>query len=208
MHKIDGYGATANNTFTEGNPSTVPPVPATQVTDDWLTAVQSELVAAIEGAGILLDKPNNAQLLAALRKGTGSTFNANLLEGERASDFHDAAQLVGLLVADRLTNSSIPSGKMASGAKVTHGYSGVVTGTITLPTIQVGETKFYWVQSSGTANIELPNAGIPAGSDQYVVSSFSDGIPPTMDPFDYAVGGAQVAVASGFGSLIIYRRMT
>lgn len=65
MHKIDGAGATAQNTFTEGDP--INGVKATQVTDDWLNAVQGEVVNAIEGAGITLNKENNSQLLAAIQ---------------------------------------------------------------------------------------------------------------------------------------------
>ncbi|MGE4406032.1 hypothetical protein [Pseudomonas sp.] len=65
MHKIDGYGATPTNTFTEGSPGPVP-VPPTYVTADWANAVQGELVAAIQGAGIVLDKADNTQLLAAI----------------------------------------------------------------------------------------------------------------------------------------------
>lgn len=65
MHKIDGYGATVANEFTEGDPAQA--VPATDVTDDWLNAVQSELVGVIEGAGMVLAKADNGQLLKALQ---------------------------------------------------------------------------------------------------------------------------------------------
>lgn len=65
MHKIDGAGATIDGLFTQGDP--VSGVPATLVTDDWLNAVQTEIVGVIEGAGIELEKPDNGQLLAAIR---------------------------------------------------------------------------------------------------------------------------------------------
>lgn len=65
MHKIDGPGATPSNTWTAGNPSTG--TPATQITADFMNAVQGELVAAIEGAGIALNKASNSQLLAAIQ---------------------------------------------------------------------------------------------------------------------------------------------
>lgn len=64
MHRIDGPGATVDNKFTEGDP--VSAVPATVVSDDWLNAVQEEIVAVILSAGLTLSKANNAQLLAAI----------------------------------------------------------------------------------------------------------------------------------------------
>ena len=63
MHRIDGDG-NVDNLFVEGNPATGQE--ATQVTDDWLNAVQEEIAAVIEAAGLTLDKEDNAQLLAAV----------------------------------------------------------------------------------------------------------------------------------------------
>lgn len=65
MHRIDTTTATLDNKFTSGNPSTA--VPATVVSADWLNAVQEEIAAVILGAGITLNKPDNTQLLAAIR---------------------------------------------------------------------------------------------------------------------------------------------
>lgn len=69
MHRIDGPGATQDNRFTEGNPSTG--VPATEVRAAWLNSVQEELAAVIEAAGIELDDSaddSQEQLLTALRQ--------------------------------------------------------------------------------------------------------------------------------------------
>lgn len=70
MHRIDGadvdedlHGA-GKDGFTSGN--TVTGEPATEVTDDWLNAVQEEVIGVIEGAGLTLDKNNNGQLLEAI----------------------------------------------------------------------------------------------------------------------------------------------
>lgn len=65
MHRIDGEGATIDNKFTEGNPSTG--AIATEVTSDWANAVQEELVTVIAAAGMVLAKANNGQLLAAIQ---------------------------------------------------------------------------------------------------------------------------------------------
>ncbi len=64
MHRIDSFGATQDNMFTEGNP--VVPIPPTQVSADWLNAVQEEISHVVEASGVTLDKQDNSQLLAAV----------------------------------------------------------------------------------------------------------------------------------------------
>lgn len=66
MHKIDGPGATEEQRFTEGDP--VVPIPATDVTADWLNAVQDEFVNVLAAAGITPDKADNTQVLGAIRQ--------------------------------------------------------------------------------------------------------------------------------------------
>lgn len=66
MHRIDGPAAAPGGLFTEGDPTVG--TPATVLTDDWANAVQEELCAVIAGAGIALNKPNNAQVLVAIQK--------------------------------------------------------------------------------------------------------------------------------------------
>ncbi|ATD82229.1 hypothetical protein [Desulfovibrio sp. G11] len=66
MHRIDSSTATPDNRFTEGDPTI--PVPATTVTDDWLNAVQEELIAILAAANVTPDKANNAQVLAAIQR--------------------------------------------------------------------------------------------------------------------------------------------
>lgn len=65
MHRIDGPAAAPGGQFTEGDPNVG--TPASVVTDDWLNAIQEEISSVIEGTGTALAKPNNAQLLAAIR---------------------------------------------------------------------------------------------------------------------------------------------
>ncbi|HEY1035534.1 MAG TPA: tail fiber domain-containing protein [Pseudoxanthomonas sp.] len=64
MHRIDGAGATIDNKFTEGNPTTG--IQATVVTADWANAVQEEIANVIEGAGVVLNKAQNNQLALAI----------------------------------------------------------------------------------------------------------------------------------------------
>lgn len=64
MHRIDTPSAAPGNLFTEGNPGLG--VPATEVSADFLNAIQEEVCAVVAGASIALNKSNNAQLLAAI----------------------------------------------------------------------------------------------------------------------------------------------
>jgi len=84
MHRIDTATALPGGTFTEGDPMV--PVPATEVSADWLNAVQAELAAVITAAGIALDKQDNAQLAKAI---------AALLAAHAAADPAHPASKVG-----------------------------------------------------------------------------------------------------------------
>lgn len=94
MHRIDGAGATIDGLFTEGDPTTA--IPATTVTAAWLNAVQEEIAAVVEGAGLALNKPDNGQLSAAI---------AALI----------AAAIAGFALAD----GSVTTPKLAAGAVTT-----------------------------------------------------------------------------------------
>lgn len=61
MHRIDSYGATLDNQFTEGAPGPIP-VPATVVSADWLNALQEELANILEENEVELVKEDNTQI--------------------------------------------------------------------------------------------------------------------------------------------------
>ncbi|PTQ70082.1 hypothetical protein [Pseudomonas sp. GV071] len=58
--------ATPAGEFTEGNP--VGAVPATPIKAAWLNALQRELVAVIEGAGLTLNREDDGQLFVAVQR--------------------------------------------------------------------------------------------------------------------------------------------
>lgn len=60
MDRINHPTATAERTFTGGNPAA--DIQATVVTPEFMTGLQEELCNVIEGAGIVLDPEDNAQL--------------------------------------------------------------------------------------------------------------------------------------------------
>lgn len=66
MHRIDGPGSLSGH-WSDGNPFTTPRTDGTIATADWFEAVQEEVAAVIEATGRTLSKPNNTQLLAAIK---------------------------------------------------------------------------------------------------------------------------------------------
>lgn len=73
MHRIDGAGATVTGQWTEGDPGTG--TPATELTADWMNAIQNEVENVIvTGAGIPLNKASNSQLLAAIQSILAATI--------------------------------------------------------------------------------------------------------------------------------------
>ncbi|MFP1739794.1 gp53-like domain-containing protein [Lonsdalea quercina] len=75
--QVDKFGA-GKNGFTRGNPQTG--TLATQCDDDYFDALQEEICAPIEAAGLSLEKGNRGQLLTALRRlfPAASAFGASL----------------------------------------------------------------------------------------------------------------------------------
>lgn len=74
MHRIDGPGATVDNTFTEGDP--VGGIQATVVTDDWLNDVQEELMSVLTAGGITPVKGTQDQVLKAIRSLSAGTIGS------------------------------------------------------------------------------------------------------------------------------------
>ena len=99
MHRIDGAGATMDGLFTEGDPTTA--VPATTVTGAWLNAVQEEIAAVIEGAGLVLDKPDNGQLAEAI-----SALIAAAVAGFALAD--------GSVTTPKLADAAVTADKLAA----------------------------------------------------------------------------------------------
>ena len=85
MHEIDAPGATQDGDFQEGDPATG--VEPTEVDAEWLTAVQREIINAVEAAGLTLDKADKTQLLQAIVIGLATRIvrgdvSVGILNGE------------------------------------------------------------------------------------------------------------------------------
>ena len=123
MHRIDGYGATEDNEFTEGDPGNE--IPATDVTDDWLNDMQEELANVVEAAGIELVKGNQTQLLEAIKTlawgGGGGVKTITNAESPYTVLAADSILLVdctdGVVVVDFLS-AAVPAAKKLTIKKI------------------------------------------------------------------------------------------
>lgn len=153
MHRIDHITAD-NGTFTNGN--LAGGVVPTVITADWANALQEEICSVIEGFGIVLDKEDNAQLLAALVSHFSATSSASQLFS--ISDYG----AVGNNIADDTDaiNDAIAAAVLANGGK------------IAVPSPGIG-----W---KTTDNIELYDGCILEGTSipsQHNYSLYGDGYP-------------------------------
>lgn len=115
MHRIDGEGATVDNRFTEGNPSTG--VLATKVTADFMNAVQEEIVGVLNAAGMTPIKTNNGQLAAAIATliaGGGVAVTAEGVSIEDAGGFFTGADVEAALqqIAQKIYDGTFRSNQI------------------------------------------------------------------------------------------------
>lgn len=96
MHRIDGPGHSSNQ-FTEGNDAAG--AQATQLTDDWLNALQEEIAGVIEDAGLTLDKEDNTQLTQAIAIHLAQTFatRAEAITGSLTGKYMSPQRTVDLV---------------------------------------------------------------------------------------------------------------
>ncbi len=80
MHLLDGPNTNPPGNITAGNPHTSRP--ASEMTAEFLRAVQDELANVITGAGWTLDKANNGQLLQAINSLAGFSSQARAAIGQ------------------------------------------------------------------------------------------------------------------------------
>lgn len=153
MHRIDGPGATVDNKFTEGNPTTA--VPATDVTDDWLNDVQEELISILAAAGITPVKGDQNQVLEALE----ALYGGALVTPPQFDN--DTSPATTAFVQRALGNS--------------RGYLGV-TGNTALTAAHCG-LDIFASTSSGSITLTLPAASaLAAGSKFRVMNTGVDDV--------------------------------
>lgn len=141
MHRIDGAGATVDDKFTKGDPQQA--IPATEVTPEWLNAVQEEL-AGVVAVGEALDKADNGQLLRALRRQSQLVY---------AADFDYAADDYCIGSDGQLYRA------VAANGPSTVAVDPVADGPVGTTWVQVGYRRTVTFTASGTY---IPPAGVKA----------------------------------------------
>jgi hypothetical protein len=162
MHRIDHPTAAPGNLFTEGDP--LSGTPATVVTDDWANAVQEEIVALIEGAGLTLNKASNTQLLTAILSGALTLLNKTLtsptingtgtMSGMTSTDGFRAT---GAPISGGSNNPNISIFNGVPGTKETYFLGGEYQ-TLADTAAFIARSKDHSTQS-GQASIFTSNAG-------------------------------------------------
>ena len=144
MFKIDTAG-NVGGLFSDGAPPSVPP---TIVSDEWLNAVQTELVNVVLGAGLALNKADSGQVLLALQQLFGAGYKRDLAPTTNYTTL--AAFLAGTYVSIGTARSL--AGEIAEYLDVASAgangmlYSMVVSTTGCTPNVivaQAGNTDVY-----------------------------------------------------------------
>ena len=155
MHKIDGdqhqNGRFVSEDAKHGQG-------ATQITPEWLNAVQEELVNAIQGGAQNLQKADNAQLLAAIRQLIQNWVN----ERDQQVDGQYAFQKnVGIGTTNpRARLQVVHANQDADGDTL-------ILGPVEQSNLRLGYHEEYsWVQSHGSKPLAINPLGNPVGVKQ------------------------------------------
>lgn len=128
MHRIDSSGATADNLFTNGDPTSG--VQPTMVDADWLNAVQENICQAIEAAGLVLAKGDGTQLADAILAFIASHVPAPELATEEAAGISRRSTmdeaLAGVATTPHITPVQLAAALAAAlgGANTEEGFIG------------------------------------------------------------------------------------
>ncbi|VXC71632.1 conserved hypothetical protein [Pseudomonas sp. 8Z] len=165
MQKISDSTNTANaaGEFTEG--SAAGGIPATLLRAAWLNAIQRELVAVIEDAGLSLDPNDDTQLRAAIRVLLQGKLNASATAV--AATKLATARTIGGVAFDGTANINLP-GVNAAGNQSTTGNAATATKLATARTVSISGAGSGSASFDGSANaniaLTLADSGAVAGT--------------------------------------------
>ncbi len=158
MHRIDGPGATVDNLWTAGNPTTG--TPRTTFTAEWFNAVQEEIAKTIEVSGIELDKEDNTQLHAAIAAMISSAVGGVVSptpSGGIMSYAGSTAPAGWLLCAGQVLSQATYTG-LYSAIGTQYNTGGEGAGNFRLPDLR-GRAVFGLDDMGGTAASRVTTAG-------------------------------------------------
>lgn len=145
MEKIAGDGATVDGHFQPAN-AALGEV-ATEITADWLNAVQDELVNVVESAGLVLDPDNHTQVLQAMKTLLGGSTRNALING----DFQLWQRKQSFSISDGIARYTADRWLASPGQNNTSALS-IARNVFTLgQTTVTGDPRYYmvWNQGSG-----------------------------------------------------------
>ncbi|WP_261371404.1 carbohydrate kinase [Yersinia bercovieri] len=200
--QIDKFGV-GKNGFTRGNPQTG--VPATALDDDYFDAIQEELAGIVEAAGIVLDKSNRAQVLAAIKKLIGSETDTkylktgnNLVEIKNAGAAAVAAARTNLGVSPHGFSRFTSSGSFTVPAGVTQIFvSGCAAGGGGGSSLATNSSSFVTGGSGGGAGQPALNVPITVTPGQVIPITIGTGGTGATAATNNATAGGNTQLGSG-----------
>lgn len=176
MHKIDGAGHVANTWVAEDIPTNRPP---TEITPDWMNAIQEEVVNAVQINGAALVKGDNTQLKTELLK----RFEKRIAVAGGTAD---------ALTADFTTDLLLTNGQPFY-------LRSVAANTVVAPTLNADDTGVRPIVKGN--NLPLVAGDILGGGawlemqydltlDKYVLLNPATGIIPVVMPTVASIQGA------------------
>ncbi|HFT5240684.1 hypothetical protein ACSMDF_07630 [Yersinia enterocolitica] len=213
MHRIDTPTAQADkfgagkNGFTRGNPQTG--VPATALDDDYFDAIQEELAGIVEAAGIVLDKSNRAQVLAAIKKLIGSETDTkylktgnNLVEIKNAGATAVAAARTNLGLSPHGFSRFTSNGSFTVPAGVTQIFvSGCAAGGGGGSSLATNSSSFVTGGSGGGAGQPAMSVPITVTPGQVIPVTIGTGGSGASPATNNATAGGNTQLGTG-GSLL------
>lgn len=186
MHRIDGAGAAPGNLFTEGNPTAG--TPATVVTDDWLNAIQEEIIGVLTAASIAPNKANNGQLAAAISALISAATIGGAVAASGVSITDAGNYYTGANVEAALQELGAALVATVAASKVRHGIVTLSTTSEQTAVGHVGAVVEISVATPGTYTIRPDGAlNLDIGSAIHVCQA----------------GAGQITIAAGAGVTLL-----
>ena len=151
MHRIDGAGHVGGMFVAEDPSINRPP---TEVTPEWLNAVQEELASLVEWAGAALDKGDNTQLIEVLlvkvaMLETAQTFTAGQRGGVVELPATSGDVTINLDLANNWTGVLTGNITLTNPINITPGQSGVIRIVNDVDTPRAIAYGSYWKAAGG-----------------------------------------------------------
>lgn len=200
MHRIDTPTATSDNRFTEGDPTI--PVAATVVSADWLNAVQEELAAVITGAGLELDKADDAQLRQAIGKLIGNNVPIATTEQAGIVRLTDAVNSATSRLAASDTAVKTAYDKAVAAATAASTATTTANNALTRANQAVASAGSVALKGSRSTIGNWTLSGLTVGKPLYILASNTN----TTEDYSYVFLKVLSGAVAGTSASTVYAR--